>query len=96
MSQHPAALPLLLPLWLQPSAVPLLMPFPSRTLQVVLVWSLLLLLLPPSLVLLQLLLFFWQIKEKIKRDCRQTPAAKTRGVIEFASGVCVCKVQHVK
>ncbi len=50
----------------------------------VLVWSLLLLLLPPPLVLLLpppplvllLLLFFWQLKEKIKRNCRQTPAAK--------------------
>jgi hypothetical protein len=50
------------------------MPFPSRTLQVVLVGSLLLLLPPPPLVLL-LLLFFWQFKEKIKRNCRQTSRA---------------------
>jgi hypothetical protein len=74
MSKHPAAPPLLLSLLLQPSAVPLLLPFPFRTVQVVLVWSLLVLLLPPPLVLL--LLFFWQFKEKINRNCRQTPAAK--------------------
>jgi Flp pilus assembly protein TadB len=45
-----------------------------------LVFLLLLLLLPPLvlllLLLLLLLLFFWQFKEKIKRNCRQTPAAK--------------------
>ena len=46
----------------------ILLPVPSRTLQVVLVWSLLRRLLPPPLV--QLLLFFWQFKEKIKRNCR--------------------------
>jgi hypothetical protein len=74
MSKHPAAPPLLLSLLLQPSAVPLLLPFPFRTVQVMLVWSLLLPLLPPPLVLL--LLFFWQFKEKKKRNCRQTPAAK--------------------
>jgi hypothetical protein len=77
MPQHPAAPPLLLSLLLQPSAMPLLLPFSNRTLQVVLVWSLLpLLLLPPLVLLLLLLLFFWQFKEKIKRNCRQTPAAK--------------------
>jgi hypothetical protein len=42
MSKHPAAPPLLLSLLHQPSAVPLLLPFPSRTLQVALVLSLLL------------------------------------------------------
>jgi hypothetical protein len=93
---HPDAPPLLFPLLLQPSAVPLLMLFPSRTLQVVLVLSLLPLLLLPPLVLLLLLLFFWQFKEKIKRNCRQTPAAKLPESIEFASGVCVCKLQHVQ
>jgi len=42
-----------------------------------LVFLLLLLLLPPLvMLLLLLLLFFWQFKEKIKRNCRQTPAAK--------------------
>ena len=71
----------------------LLMPFPSRTLQVVLVGSLLLLLPPPPLVLLLLLLllllFFWQFKEKIKRNCRQTPEAK---LAESSSlqAACVC------
>jgi hypothetical protein len=61
MSQHPSAPPLLLSLLLQPSAVPLLLPFSNRILQLVLVWFLLLLL--PPLVLLPL--FFWQFKEKI-------------------------------
>ena len=74
---------------LQPFAVPLLMSFPSRSLQVVLVWSLLLLLLLPPLVLLLLLLFFWQFKDKIKRNCRQTPEAK---LAESSSlqAACVC------
>jgi hypothetical protein len=69
MSQHPSALPLLLTLLLQTSAMPLLLLFSNRILQVVLVWSPLLLLplapvlLPLVLVLvLVLLLFFWQCK----------------------------------
>jgi predicted PurR-regulated permease PerM len=82
------ALPLLLTLLLQTSAMPLLLLFSNRILQVVLVWSLLLLLLLPPLVLL-LLLFFWQFKEKIKRNCRQTPEAK---LAESSSlqAACVC------
>jgi hypothetical protein len=55
MSQHPSALPLLLTLLLQTSAMPLLLLFSNRILQVVLVWSPLLLL-PLVPVLLPLVL----------------------------------------
>jgi hypothetical protein len=40
--------------------------------------------------------FLLAIQRKDKKELPADARSKTRGVIEFASGVCVCKVQHVK
>jgi hypothetical protein len=40
--------------------------------------------------------FHLAIQRKDKKGLSADARSKTRGVIGFASGVCVCKVQHVK
>ena len=40
--------------------------------------------------------FLLAIQRKDKKELPADARSKTRGVIEFASGVCVCKVQQVK
>ena len=40
--------------------------------------------------------FLLAIQRKDKKELPADACSKTRGVIDFASGVCVCKVQHVK
>ena len=92
------ALPLLLTLLLQTSAMPLLLLFSNRILQVVLVWSPLLLLplvpvlLPPVYTCAgaaaAAFLLAMQIKDK-KRNCWQKLSAKLRGHRGWKRRLCV-------